>query len=154
MAFIKIKGHIVLFDSDDYDIISGYKWSLKRDKKNNRLYCYTYMGKRSIKMHRLIMSLLDDDRKIVDHINGNGLDNRKLNLRLATCSQNQMNRVIGKKGYKGVSLDERGRYRVRITVNGNVIHGGRHNTLQSALIKYNELAREYHKEFASYNIIE
>lgn len=77
-------GNKFFFDKEDYDKISKYYWY-----KNGNGYMISAKG---ILMHRLIMNLVDDDR-IVDHISHQILDNRKINLRIVSCSQNQMNRT-------------------------------------------------------------
>lgn len=153
---ISNKGSFDLFyDSEDQDLIASYKWSPKVDTKNGRVYAYAYIGNRkSIFLHRLIMGI-ERTKKIVDHKNGNGLDNRKCNLRIATCSQNQMNRLYSKRGKKGISFDkDRGTYRVRLTLAGRVIHGGmRYKTEKEAMLRYNEMAVKYYGEFASLNSV-
>jgi hypothetical protein len=65
-----------------------------------------YVRRNKTRIHRLILGLTADDKVMVDHINRNGLDNRRENLRLATCSQNQFNKgAIGRtSSFKGVSL--------------------------------------------------
>lgn len=136
------------YDAEDHDLIWPYKWNPKRDSKNGRFYAYAYIKKlgKCIFLHNLIM-----ERRGIDHRNGNGLDNRRCNLRIASASQNQFNRIT-KTGQKGVSLDDRGTYRVRIAVNGKTIHGGqRYRTEADALRRYNELAIILHGQFATLN---
>lgn len=139
----------MFFDADDLDLVWSYKWFPHKDQKNNKFYVHACINKKTISLHREIMG---NPIGMIDHINGNPLDNRKCNLRLATPSQNQMNRSIGKKGFKGVTKDEFGRYRVRITKDGKMIEGGRrYDSFDEAIKRYNELADEFHGEFASKN---
>ena len=85
----------------------------------------------------------------VDHINGNPLDNRRCNLRLATRSQNMANTV--KKDYKGVYVVASGKYKAVITINYNQKHLGIFDTAEQAALAYNEAAKYYHGEFAKLN---
>src|ERR1051326_1710442 len=86
-------GRIVLFDSEDEKLIGEFKWHSLVLKRN--IYAAgKKTGKRSemqVTMHRVIMGLNFGDKLEVDHINGNGLDNRRSNLRLVTHSQNIAN---------------------------------------------------------------
>jgi hypothetical protein len=74
-------------------------------------------------LHRLILS--PKAHEVVDHINGNGLDNRRENLRAVTQKENQQNRRVTTGRAKGVHFREsRGYWIARITVNGKIIHLG------------------------------
>lgn len=112
-----------------------------------------------IHLHRVILSrklgreLLPHEQ--VDHINMNGLDNRRENLRLATHSQNNHNRTQyrnNKSGYKGVN--KRGhRWYAAIKVNGKQIHLGTFDTPEQAYEAYKQAAIKYHGEFANFGNI-
>lgn len=88
-----------------------------------------------------------------DHINGNGLDNRRENLRLATRSQNSINRgkqSNNKSGYKGVSWNKRDkRWTAQITINKHIINLGGFDTPEQAYEAYKEAAKQYHGTFAN-----
>jgi len=104
-------------------------------------------------MHRLIM---DPPRGyVVDHINGDGLDNRRANLRLATHAQNGRNRRKIKKGiskYKGVSWEEStGKWRALIHVDRKKISLGCYKDEVTAAKVYDKAAKKYHGEFARLN---
>lgn len=106
---------------------------------------------RIIYMHRIIIGA--EKGELVDHINGNGLDNRINNLRLATYSQNAMNRNSEKGSsteYKGVRFKS-GKYEANIGFNSKVIYIGRFDTAEEAAIAYNKQALTYHKEYAKLN---
>jgi len=98
----------VLIDDDDYDNVNKYNWTLKANG-----YAFTTVtnldgSTRCISMHRFIKNVLDEGHHLVDHANGNRLDNRKANLRLATVQQNSLNRKKNKGSsskYFGVSWD-------------------------------------------------
>ncbi len=91
----------------------------------------------------------------VDHINGNGLDNRKCNLRLATAAQNSRNRrrTGGRSSrYKGVSfIKSKHRYVAEITFNGRRMSLGHFKSEIEAACAYDKAAKKYHKEFAALN---
>ena len=100
-------------------------------------------------LHKLIMNT----ESYVDHINGNKLDNRRSNLRIATNSQNMMNRgktASNTSGYKGV-FKNRSLWMARIKVEGRPIYLGSFVTKEEAAFKYDIAAKKYHKEFANLN---
>ena len=95
------KGYVALVDPDTAKIANCFKWSAL--ETGNKVYAVreNSNGKYSY-MHRLILGAGPED--IVDHIDGNGLNNTKVNLRIVTKSQNAFNSFIirGKSKYKGV----------------------------------------------------
>ncbi len=94
------------------------------------------------------------DGFVIDHINRNGLDNRRANLRFATIAQNAQNSRMRKNrsGYKGVWFaKDKGRFRAAIWYNNKRIYLGYFNSPISAAKAYDEAARKYHKEFAVLN---
>lgn len=114
---------------------------------------------KSILMHRMIMDAPSEMQ--VDHINHNGLDNRKVNLRLCTNAQNCMNKrdfLRRPKNLKGVchfSVNRRGRiykyWRAQIGVAGKGIYLGCFNKADDAIKAYNNAAQKYFGEFAKLN---
>jgi hypothetical protein len=92
-----------------------------------------------------------------DHINGNGLDNRIINLRICTQSQNLRNRgasINNKTGYKGVSYDKKSnKFKAQIRVNKKNITLLTTNNLIDAARAYNNAAIKYFGEFAQLNVI-
>ena len=104
-------------------------------------------------MHGLIMPA--PDGQFVDHINGNGLDNRRENLRLVTHQQNSFNQKHhgGSSKFKGVSIDRiSGSWRAYITVDGKRKHLGRHGTEIDAAKAYDMAAKEFFGEYAKLNL--
>lgn len=81
------KGHFAIVDDQDFELLNKLKWQASGPKSNNAFYAVSRGG---IRMHRIIMDCPED--MIVDHINGNGLDNRRSNLRIGTQSLNCVNR--------------------------------------------------------------
>jgi len=104
----------------------------------------------SIKMHAFILGI-----PFADHANGNGLDNRRENLRPADATTNAWNRPRksdNTSGYKGVSWDRKnGNWRAYITANGSRRHLGRFATAELAAAAYDVAAREIHGQFARLN---
>jgi hypothetical protein len=105
---------------------------------------------------RLPRFILDAPRdRVVDHINGDGLDNTRDNLRLATQAQNSRNRKISKtssSGYKGVFLGTSGRgWKARVQVDGVSKVVGRFASAADAARAYDSAARHYYGEFARLN---
>lgn len=146
-------GLLALVDAGDYDLVKGYGWSAIRPRKGGVWYATATIiengKKRKLRLHRLIMNPGEGEQ--VDHINGDGLDNRRANLRLCTSSENNMNR--GKKdGYKGVSYyKDRKKWRARIGINGEKRHLGWYATAEEAALAYNKAAGELFGEFARPN---
>lgn len=151
---------IVLIDDDDYELIKDFTWHIQYDKGNFYARCNTWVdGKRkSPKMHRMIMGVSNVQYPHVDHKNGNGLDNRKENLRLATIAENSRNVGTNSRsvtGYKGVSLytkhNRAGWYAVRLRKDKKNYFGGYFKDPIEAAKKYDELATLHHGEFAYLN---
>jgi hypothetical protein len=103
-------------------------------------------------IHREIMGCYKGDGKIVDHINGNTLDNRRCNLRFVTPSQHAQNICGFSKDHpKGVCFDKsRNKWKAEIRVNKKRIHIGRYETQQEALEAYKEASFKYHGDYSFY----
>ncbi len=146
----------ILIDIEDFELINNYKWCISKQRKTYYAYAKSinYLSD-SISMHRLIMNFPDELQ--VDHKNHNGLDNRKCNLRIGTNQQNNSNKGIqsnNKSGYKGVHFNIKvQKYETYINVNKKKIKGGFYDNIIEAALKYNEMAKIYHGEFAFLNII-
>jgi len=152
------QGKYAIVDPDDYWRLSKHKWYAA--KMNGCFYAVrgivTKDGKRRhLPIHRCIIKV--PDNMFVDHINHNGLDNRKANLRPATRAQNGRNRVKYKKRtytskYKGVSWHPGNKpWRAHIQSNQKLLSlGSFHHELQAARA-YDRAAKKYHRQFASLN---
>lgn len=92
-------GQFAIVDDEDFDKVSQYKWHTMTNQGGTHSYAAT-----KVRMHRLIIDA--PPGYMVDHINGDTLDNRKSNLRLCTNAQNQQNTLSrgGTSQYKGVSF--------------------------------------------------
>jgi hypothetical protein len=112
-----------LVDAEDFERVAALgRWTLKVQKVGPGYAVYNRRGRPSIYMARLVMGLEPGDRREVDHISRDTLDNRKSNLRVCTHAQNRQNT----KGHdnctsphRGVSWDkERGKWKVQVKVDG------------------------------------
>jgi hypothetical protein len=148
------RGKFAIVDPEDYEWLSKYKWNAQKSPKN----CYAKRmphkcGKRVLcLMHREILKV--PKHLVVDHINHDGLDNRKANLRPATISQNALNRPYIKHSskFKGVTFDKENKnWRSEITYEKQKIHLGKYDDEIEAAKAYDEAAKKYHGEFASLN---
>ena len=88
----------IYIDEEDYELVSQYQWHLT--KETNTYYAIKSIANSSIKMHRLIMN--PSDEEVVDHINKNGLDNRKSNLRNVPKYLNNRNTNLRKDNESGI----------------------------------------------------
>ncbi len=123
MKKIKLtQGKYVTVDDADYELVSKYTWCASK-RRNGGWYAVANLPPKNgkhvmIYMHRLILSLKTGDGKITDHINRNGLNNRRCNLRIVSMSENNRNKKgYGKSKQRGVSWSEREkRWKVRVTI--------------------------------------
>lgn len=157
------KGQWLTIDEADWELVKGYKWALNGTV--GKYYAVTSFGPRrertTLKIHRLIMNP-EIVRVFVDHIDGDGLNNSRSNLRLCSISQNCMNqklRTTNKSGYKGVCLISRQigserSYCSQIGFNGKKKFIGYFATPKEAAIAYNKQAELLHGKFARLNKIE
>ena len=132
-------------DKDDYEICKKYTWWY-----NKQGYVETKVNQKRVFMHRLLTNCPDD--KIVDHINHKPNDNRKLNLRVVTPSQNVMNaktRCDNKLGIKGiVKRPECNRFEVHIGKDGKDYYLGLYDNIADAIQVRNEADYMLFKDYA------
>lgn len=90
-----------VFDKEDYDVVSQRAWHFASDHYISSTYCCSDGKRRELYLHNLVMGRLEfngkGQKESVDHINRNGLDNRKENLRIITQSQQNINQVKKKR---------------------------------------------------------
>jgi phospholipase C len=156
------KGFVAIIDDADFYWISEFSWHVTVSGSNyNKLYAASFIRRqdgvwKNTKMHRLILGVESSFQ--VDHRNGNGLDNRRSNLRVATILENARNKrkVIGTSSrFKGVSFNKRpGRksfWKAEIRVNRKLIHLGYHVDEIKAAIAYDRAAKKFFGEFSNLN---
>jgi len=144
------KGQVAIVDAEDYEWLSKYKWHAV--KTGDKYYAYRSRNKRSLSMHRMIMN--EPKGMIVDHKDGNGLNNRRSNLRVCTTSQNHQNRrrTFGSSRYKGVHWDKKSnKWAAAITDKGKYKFLGHFDDEVEAAKAYDKKASELFGEFAYLN---
>ena len=147
-------GTVALLDSEDLPLLAGYRWYRFKLKGKNITYV---RGRRpgqtsgGVLLHCLLMGETG-----IDHRNGDGLDNRRSNLRHSTNQENAFNqgKHQGAVPFKGVTLDQRGRYRARLTMEGRTLLDSSHDTADAAARAYDAAARQHYGAFARLNFPE
>jgi hypothetical protein len=147
------KDKYAIVDVENYEKLSQYDWHLWESGSYNQ-YAIRYEEGKSLKIHRVIMNA--PVGLVVDHKNGNGLDNRKTNLRITTQAQNQYTRKKYKgkttSQYKGVHRKSgRKTYCAKIGYKGKSIFLGYFENELDAAKAYDEAAKKYHGEYARLN---
>lgn len=150
------QGKAAIVDAVDFEWLSQWKWCAYRDGKTwyARRSGRSQDGKRiTVSMHR---EILDAHPGVeVDHRNADGLDNRRVNLRLATKAENGRNRLTpinNTSGYKGVYWHERHRkWYAQITVEKKRAHLGHFDSAEDAARAYDKVAKEVYGDFANTN---
>lgn len=144
-----------MVDDEDFESLNQWKWWLfKGAYACRKAWNPKTKGSKNIRMHRQIMGL--EIGAIVDHIDGNGLNNQKSNLRPATGFQNSRNRkkIESKTSskFKGVFFNKIAkRWAVQIGIDKKKVFGGYFTNETHAAAAYNALAVKYHGEFARLN---
>ena len=169
MKEIKLtKGYVALVDDEDYARLCEHSWNASLRKGVAVVYARTTVKLNSdrrrkqwktMAMHRMILGI-SDQKTFVDHINGDGLDNRRLNLRECTHAQNARNARKRKpkatSKYRGVHFDKgygRKKWRACVRFEKKLVCLGRHTNEIDAAKAYNAGALKYFGEFASLNEI-
>ena len=151
-------GDTFLFDLEDYDKIKGYKWNINKARTN---CVQANVSHTTIKFHRLVLDAKKGE--IIDHINRDETDNRKINLRLCNHSENMRNRGINSTnttGHKGVH-ESKGRNRYEAYVENRdgkrvrkifcfSTYNGKDNAYKSACEWCKEMDKQFSGEFSIY----
>jgi len=137
----------------DVHLVVGYKWQYRSSGKTNGKNGYAQNN--HFFMHNLIIKSKKD--MVVDHINRDGLDNRRENLRLVSRSENAHNVIRkNKNGYRGVNFKKNLKikpYVAQIKKDHKVIHIGCYRTPKEAGMAYNKKAKELFGDVAVLNKI-
>ncbi len=147
------RGYVALVDDEDYERVSQFKWYASVRRKT--VYAQREVGGTAQKMHRLILGLEPGDKSLVDHVDHNGLNNCRSNIRVCTHAENQRNvekHCDNTSGWKGVIWHKKGqKFAARLRVNSKNIHLGLFHSPISAALEYDRAARKYHGSFACLN---
>jgi hypothetical protein len=147
------KGKIAIVDTADYDWLSSFTWSTSQ--KASGVYACRHVKRKNIYMHRVITNA--PAGKVVDHIDRNGLNNRRSNLRICSAADNSRN-SRGKSGtsrYKGVFWNKKNKkWLVAIKYNRKFRHIGYFENETDAAKAYDKAARKLFGEFAYLNFPE
>lgn len=148
MAELVIKGFTVLLHDEDVPLLNGRTWGIQINP-NGRIYVRSTRPRPQVYLHRLLTAA--QPGMDVDHANANALDNRRVNLRVATRTQNNANnRRRNPSGFRGVT--PRGeRWIARVMTGGRPMHLGVYDSLHEAARAYDAAARELFGEFARLN---
>jgi len=142
MANIQLtQGKSTIVDDEDYEYLSKWKWHAVKNTAGHQWYAARgEMGKRRIYMHHVLIKV--EEGYETDHINQNGLDNRRANLRQVTHSQNCANWTSSHtRGFRGVAPNHRGkRWNARIGAAGRRLHLGSFDTALEAARAYDRAA--------------
>lgn len=152
-------GMVALVDAQDFERLSQYSWRARKGSKPGGPELY-YASRRvpsaagrgpEIHMHHDLLG-----PGLVDHKDGNGLNNQRSNLRHCTQSQNLANARFGSKGktsrFRGVSFHRaKGRWQAQSKLNQKKVHLGRFVSEEEAARAYDNFAREHFGEFARLN---
>lgn len=129
IAFITTANGVTFFvDEADLPTVKRYSWCMSKTG-----YPVANVGGSVVKLHRYL--LRPESGEVVDHINGNRMDNRRCNLRVCTAKENARNvrpAKNSKSGVLGVRETKHGTYQARIVVNGTEIHLGNFKTMDEA----------------------
>lgn len=150
------RGKYAVVDADDYVWLSLHKWHAYRDRSGTWYARRWYHGKQ-ISMHCEIMQPIEG--YVVDHIDGDGLNNRRSNLRICTRAQNNRNRPkLKTKGhtspYKGIWRDKKtGKYFAKIRFGKPIFLGCFTDEIEAARV-YDRAAVKFHAKYARLNFPE
>jgi len=142
-------GGFAVIDAIDEVAIAQHRWYAI--KFRHTTYARTTIGGKGVYMHRFLLA--PEKGQEVDHINKDGLDNRRKNIRVCTRAENMRNaRIKNSTGFRGAYHDPaNNRYRAEIRVNGVRNKLGSFRTAVEAALAYDEAAVRLHGEFATLN---
>jgi hypothetical protein len=151
VAYVTLtQGKVSIIDAPDVPLVAGRNWCALRYKGGKwYAYCKSIGGR----MHKIISP--PPDGMLTDHKDGDGLNNRRENLRHASRSQNAANQSVtvrSRTGIKGVQKRSERCWRARIMVDGKELHLGQFDTADEAIVAYNIAARDLFGPFAALSV--
>lgn len=155
VKFVELsKGKVALVDDEDFERVNQYKWYAW--EAGNSWYVSRNTARpnrKKVLLHRFILNI--PEGVCIDHINGDGLDCRKENMRTCSHAENMRNRRTpcnNKSGYKGVYWYKKyQKWRASIKIGGTSKHIGYFDNVVEAAKAYDLAAKEYHGAFAKLN---
>ena len=154
VAYVPLtRGHTAIIDAADAEMVGQWAWYAagRADRPYAARNSFDGGNRAIIMMHRVLLNA--PDHIYVDHIDGNPLNNRRCNLRLATKAENNRNvsmRRDNTSGFKGVSrVSEGNKWMAKIGVNGRQIFLGRFDTAEQAHEAYCAAAVLHFGDFAN-----
>ena len=152
-----------LVDDEDYEYLSKWKWHAHKGSSKYTYYAVRTSydnGKTQVRMHReIVLRYTANNKEEIDHVDRDGLNNKKCNLRICSISENNFNRRNWGSLPKGIKLNkstykkkngeikEYLKYQARISVNGKSVHLGNYNNLENAIDSYNNASKKYYPEY-------
>jgi hypothetical protein len=148
MKVVKLsQGFVAVVDDEDYPLVSKLNWYYNQGYAKN---------KPGLSMHRLITGAKQG--QIVDHRDGDGLNNTRSNLRLCTQAENARNRKMqsnNSSGYKGVYWDRsKKKWTAQISYDRRYHNLGSFDSVEEAAVAYNTVALDVYGEFARINVLQ
>lgn len=142
------KGKFAILDASDYDRLAPFRWFAKETR--GRFYAATTRSGRIVTMHRMIMR--PPKAMLVDHIDGNSLNNRRSNLRICTPAQNRQNTRPRRKTSRFIGVSRRGKeFIARIKHKNKSIYLGTFSREEDAAHARDKKAEQLHPQFAYLN---
>ena len=144
------QGKVALVDAEDYERVNQHKWHYHKQGYARRMLPIGSGKKKVLCMHHMIIDVPEGFHP--DHINGNGLDNRRVNLRIATPTQNSHNakmRGDNTTGHRGIFEDKKyNKWRVAFKIDGVQKQFGYYDSKQEAIDMYHSVSKSLRGEFA------
>lgn len=152
IAYVPLtKKKVALIDLADAETVEGYNWYAFHHKKQNKFYAVSKLPK-TTGLQRFLLGLRPGDKLNGDHKNHNTLDYRRTNLRIATCSQNSINKVLlhsNKSGRPGLhQLTGTSSWRVTIKRDNKVVVQRQFDSYYKAIAFWDETYPPLSGEFA------
>lgn len=153
VSTLKYPDTFTIVDECDFESLSKMNWRMHK-RGYPRLATWVNKKTKHVTLHRFILGVTDPTI-LVDHINGNTLDNRRSNLRTCTRKQNNQNRradVLNQSGFRGVCFDKRAKkWKAEISSDSKRMFLGHFENPEDAAAAYNTAAKECFGDFAYLN---